>query len=258
MNELKELDSSLVQMDKGPVFSVPDGYFDSFPELLWQKIAENSAASPLGVAPVSPIEDVDLELQALSPLLAGLRGKNPLKVPEGYFDQPDSIAGAPEGLSSPRALPSSQTPLSSREKVVALEGLPSPQEKVAALEGPPSSQKRAKVVSMDRAGQRKNIFYAAASIVAILGLFSLFFALSNNEKAAAEVDIAAELPKLPDAEIKAFLWGEDDVLVMEPVQGPSLAGLEDLALEDLIKDVKDAELQQFIIDNPELLPGKIN
>jgi hypothetical protein len=233
-NELEELNSSLTTISKRSVFSVPDGYFDAFPVLLLERIRTSSQSFVATGTETGDDPDVDQELQAVSPLLAGLRGKNPLAVPEGYF----------ETGSLPVLKP-----------LIQAEEPPSPQ-----LTGDISPVKghQAKVISMDRGGQRKNFLYAAASIVVLLGLLTLFYMLTTEQgKSTTPVNITAELPKLPESELKDFLLGEDE-LVLEPVSSPSLAGLEEIDLEGLIKDVNEDELQQFISENPNPLPEKMN
>jgi hypothetical protein len=55
-------------------YRVPDGYFEHFAESLLVKIQREA-------------DDPDAEIQAISPLLAGLNRKVSYQVPEGYFDE---------------------------------------------------------------------------------------------------------------------------------------------------------------------------
>ena len=73
-DELSGLKSSLPVSDSPNLFSVPEGYFDGLAERILAHVKEQNA----------PAAD---ELQALSPLLAGLSKKLPYSVPKGYFDE---------------------------------------------------------------------------------------------------------------------------------------------------------------------------
>src|SRR5690242_17602484 len=73
--ELKAINSEL-PLEKGDeVYSVPQGYFESFAASVLQRIRLEQAVS------------ASEEIGALSPLLAGLSKKMPYDVPENYFTQ---------------------------------------------------------------------------------------------------------------------------------------------------------------------------
>src|SRR6058998_3078237 len=72
LKELKELNSSLPPAHTP--YAVPEAYFEGFAASVLQKIKGAGA----------PVRD---ELEALSPLLAGISKKMPYAVPENYFQQ---------------------------------------------------------------------------------------------------------------------------------------------------------------------------
>lgn len=118
LQELQELNSSLVPASPAMGYQVPDGYFESLATNVLQRIKAMEALSPAeelahlspllaGISKQSPYtvpadyfagldpaiafyEDLDAqeELAQLSPLLGGLSKKHPFKVPEGYFEKP--------------------------------------------------------------------------------------------------------------------------------------------------------------------------
>jgi len=120
-SELKVLESSLASQSIEDVYVVPVGYFESFPEIMLNRVRNLTAGktsdeatdlSPLldGLSRVTPYilpagyfdgleekimervrayEDYQTsreETRSLSPLLDSLRNNNPYEIPAGYFD----------------------------------------------------------------------------------------------------------------------------------------------------------------------------
>jgi hypothetical protein len=78
-------------------YVVPRGFFEGFAENLMKRIhleAIEFSESESGqkIAEVSPL----LEISEISPLLAGLKNKNPYKVPTGYFEELKATIPTPE------------------------------------------------------------------------------------------------------------------------------------------------------------------
>jgi hypothetical protein len=63
-------------------YVVPAGYFEGFAEILMNRIRFEAAA--LG-DPANNVSSQE-EISEISPLLAGLKNKNPYQVPQGYFE----------------------------------------------------------------------------------------------------------------------------------------------------------------------------
>jgi len=106
LNELKQISSFLVGMDKVNVFTVPPGYFDSVSETVMACLredgrlfanAKDTLSLPAGyfenlaetVLNRIKAQDTALEeIKDLSPLLYAIqKNKNVFEVPEGYFEQ---------------------------------------------------------------------------------------------------------------------------------------------------------------------------
>jgi hypothetical protein len=76
--ELKEISNgALLRMEKKNVFQAPDGYFDSLPNQILQRILQQVPEFSIAA---------QQEIQELSPLLASLKKKPTLSTPAGYFD----------------------------------------------------------------------------------------------------------------------------------------------------------------------------
>ncbi len=88
LTELQEIAPNLgiIGMARVP-YAVPGGFFEEFPESLMNRIRMESASSSefnagQQNAEVSPL----LEIEEISPLLAGLKNKSTYQVPAGYFE----------------------------------------------------------------------------------------------------------------------------------------------------------------------------
>ncbi len=75
--ELHEISTTVAGIERINPFSVPDNYFATFPEKILAIIYQYEIGSS------SPKE----EIESISPLLASLRTKQTLSVPQGYFEQ---------------------------------------------------------------------------------------------------------------------------------------------------------------------------
>src|SRR5688572_13967827 len=74
LQELRELNSTLVNMTAANVYSVPAGYFDGLAQTMLDRIKAMDAANAAD------------ELNYLSPLLSNVSKQNPYTIPGGYFD----------------------------------------------------------------------------------------------------------------------------------------------------------------------------
>jgi hypothetical protein len=72
VKELASISPAVANLDHTFPLVVPEGYFESLPDKILQRIREME----------TPAE----ELESLSPLLAGMEKKTPFAVPEGYFE----------------------------------------------------------------------------------------------------------------------------------------------------------------------------
>jgi hypothetical protein len=104
--------------------------------------------------------------------------------------------------------------------------------------------------------KRTWILYAAAAIVVLVGVFSLFYLLSNNaQPSGVEVNLSAELPKLKSIELNTYLLNSPDDV---PGEALPLASLDEIDFESLINEVNDKELSEFLKENPSLRIETLN
>jgi hypothetical protein len=82
--ELRELSDLVADLGKKNVYRVPEGYFETLPGQILEKVYKNAGTRYNS-------NSADEEIMAISPLLAGLKNKQAFSVPDGYFEQ---LAGA--------------------------------------------------------------------------------------------------------------------------------------------------------------------
>lgn len=78
IKELHEISGVVSNLSKRNVYQVPDGYFDSLPQQILVKVHESILTGQHNL-------DATEEISAISPLLAGLKNKQVLSIPDGYF-----------------------------------------------------------------------------------------------------------------------------------------------------------------------------
>jgi hypothetical protein len=93
--DTEEVSSFLAGMPKVFPMSPPAGYFDQLDAVIMARIAATE-----GTTATASAKDVGEELEALSPMLAGIPKTMPLSVPAGYFDQLSAniVSGVTGGL----------------------------------------------------------------------------------------------------------------------------------------------------------------
>ena len=96
----------------------------------------------------------------------------------------------------------------------------------------------------------------AAMIAGIIGITAWFFYQQNASVVSPSiVNVKSELPKVSEEEMNDFLLSVPE---MPATETPQVAGLENLVIEDMLKDVQDGELQDYIKEMPDLQPEKLN
>jgi hypothetical protein len=104
--------------------------------------------------------------------------------------------------------------------------------------------------------KRTRVLYAAAAVVALVGIFSLLYRANDVQPSpAAVVNISSELPKMKASELNNYLLNSPDDVQAEPL---SLAGLDDVDFESLIDEVNDKELSEFLTESPAIKIESLN
>jgi hypothetical protein len=243
LNELNELNSSLVNHTPQNAYNVPEGYFEMLEALIMRRIKALDASSAAE------------ELSHLSPLLSSASKQMPYQLPAGYFEKleeqlleqiinPIGYKNASEEIASISPLLSS---LQKKETYTA----PDDYFK-KAVETMPAKKETAKVVSL---GYRKWFRYAAAAVVVgIIATASVFIfknKTSSEEKAVAK--LKTELHKMDDSalnELNEFI--DAGLNSKETVQSDATVKKDEV--KELLKDVSDTDLEAFMKDVEDAVP----
>jgi hypothetical protein len=237
LNELKELESSLISVSIQNIYSIPEGYFESLADKVLLRIKALELNDAVG------------ELSVLSPGLANLSKQVPYVVPAGYFEE------LPE--KTLRGIHEKGNVQSAKEELESLSPLLSSLKKEMPFNLPEGYfdtlpvKKEVKVISIS---SRKWFRYAAAAI--LVGVISTIAILINNnansEKSFAKFEkkVDKEIKKASDKELTEFaeLTSESKDLAFNDNKDE---------VKELLKDVPEAELLQFIdeIADPEIVKG---
>jgi len=199
-------------------YQVPGRYFDSLPQTIMQKIRESASAGAdlPGAARMASEEDAFAELSSLSPLLSGISKKSPFEVPENYFAE----------LSDKLISGTRSSGVEVREAQV-------------------SAPVQAKVVTgMFR---RRVLQYAAAAVVSGLVITAGFFLVNrqSQDQLVSSKGLEEKTEQTSDADILNYL--ADQPLSVSDLQLiNSEAEINVDAIPDMLADVSDEELQQYV------------
>ncbi|RYY62141.1 MAG: hypothetical protein EOO05_03845 [Chitinophagaceae bacterium] len=287
-NELNELKSSLAGSGRpGGSFAVPQGYFDGFAQNMLERVRlldvsdELAGLSPVlagvpkvnpysvpsgyfdSLDPMVPNRDEDI---SLSPLMKGLQKKQSFSVPEGYFGKmaapsvADPVSPLLESISrvTPYTVPAgyfaSLNPMQQVAEPVSplLDSISRvtpytvPAGYFASLE-PMAAVRPAKVISMG--ASRWKQYAAAASVVIVISLGSIFY-FNRNTSDSADNIIAAAAKEAPARALDDF-FNLDDAAIDQAIQSDNriLAAVkaqDAKEISKLVKNVPDKEIQAFL------------
>lgn len=186
-------------------YGVPMGYFEQFADNLLLKI-QNEA------------DDPDTEIQAISPLLAGLSRKAPYQVPEGYFDK--------FGIQQEKR-----------------EAFPIPPVEIITRD-PEKIKPAARAVPLRSI--RPFLKYAAAAVITGVIAGAAFLTLHNK----TSPDPLNGLTKVSDQEMANYLENQDIHWVpgTSAVKPTAAVEFDDTEISELLGNVSDAELEQYLPD----------
>ena len=222
VKELNEISQTVANLPDSPVFAVPENYFEQFPGKLMTLIREITTEEINIIS-----EDAREEIKQISPLLGGLKKTTPFSVPEGYFSQLEEKLTSFPGRNAEETDGNSEF----SEPVIP-----------------------AKILRISPVRQLYKL--AAAAIVAgIIGVSAWFYFHQEKTDTPSLATINAELPTVSEKEMKDFLLTIPDMPQPENFQ---VAGLDNLNFQDMLKDVNDDDLLEFIEESPIVQPEKMN
>jgi len=240
LNELRDLGSSLADHTPQNTYAVPHGYFEGFLTHLLNRIKASEAP------------DVSAELSILSPFLSSIPKENPYSVPSGYFDNlevklMESLRQMADYLTSQEEL-TTLSPLLSGIKRGNLYAVPdgyfeglSNELSIAV-----SNKSESKVIPLS---SRRWFRYASAAVVSgaiVLGGIAYFNKPDTKpvEANKAWAKVEKNVQTLSDKELNDFVQYTDAGLDGNEIVAGKSAPAQDV--KDLLKDVSDKELQQFL------------
>lgn len=238
LKELQELSPALASSHPLPVpYNVPEGYFTQLPEtiLALVKVPDNAAG----------------ELETLSPLLRSISKTPPFHLPEGYFkDLTDNTLAETKALAFVQEELEDFSPVLSKLKNAPLYEVPAGyfDQLPNAIMQKLQAQQPAKVVKM---GSRMNLrrYVAAAAVLLVLATGAWwFFQPPTHGTEVAGID-NVKMKSLPDEELISYL--SDQTLASLESSGALASNVEAESdgMQDLLNDVSDEELQQYIDRN---------
>jgi hypothetical protein len=238
--ELKDVSTFLTSAGKQISFSIPDGYFENFAEKLIGRIKAEEAST------------VSEELESLSPLLSQLSRKTPFSIPDGYFaelsDNATTGARAVEFVNGElENLSPLMSNLKSKNVYEAPEGY-FESLSVEVLSKIKQLPQQAKVISINK---RNNwLRYAAAAVVIGFIATTMLFIFNNKNTniSVAKIDekqLADSLHNANDEDILNYMQSHN---IAMPDGSNSVASLDlnDDDADDMLADVSDNELQQYV------------
>lgn len=231
-------------------FNVPSGYFENLADSILEKVKAIEIGSPKD------------EIQALSPLLGKLDNKNPYHVPAGYFDElPGNVTDGAKAIELVNEALENLSPLMNSLKQKNVYEVPAGYFESLATEvlRKAKQQQPSRVISISFS--RKIMRYAAAAVVAgvIVTAGWIYFkdpivspnpdgdVVTNPVKNEAKPIISdKEIKTISDEELLRFIETENNVTDETATTSSSTEEIEATDMKDMLVDVTDEELQQYI------------
>lgn len=239
LQELSELNSSLVNVASQNVYTVPNGYFDGLASQVLNRVRAMEATNAAD------------EIGFLSPTLNNVSRQMPFAVPSGYFDEL-----AEQALQSVRESNDYQT---AKEEIESLSPLLSGLKKQNPYSIPTGYfeqlgmapvKKEIKVVSITH---RRWFRYAAAAVVTgLIVIGGFLFSNSSNRIDPIEQPYAwvkKNIKTVDKADIDAFVQLADEELISQSTVASNPVRPEEI--KELMKDVSDKEIQEFLDETPD-------
>ena len=236
LQELSELQSSLVNAGSENVYRVPAGYFDNLAEQVLSRIKAFNT------------ENATEELNYLSPLLSGISKQMPYTVPAGFFDglAEGVIASVKDGHKTAAEELKELSPFLSGLKKEMPYSVPAGSfEQLDSVTNTKEIKPAAKVVYITR---QKWFRYAAAAVV--VGIIAVGGLLIFNKPTSVNGDdgkiVTNLMKKVSTEEIDKFVQLADEE-VPDVAMVDSRNQVKDKnEIQELIKDVSDKDIQDFL------------
>jgi hypothetical protein len=281
LQELKELQSTLISYADQHTYTVPAGYFEGLTEQVLRRIKAleaTTAAEELNhlsrsltsihgqmpyTVPAGYFEGlaeqvlrrikameaatVSEELSELSPLLAGLSKKMPYSVPVDYFEQLHTEESAATELASISPL------LSGLKKEMPYSVPAGYFEDLVDSVAKKAVKKETKVIAIT---SRKWFRYAAAAVMVGVIATLAFLKFGNDEPKASqplakfEKNLNKEIKKMSEKELNDFL--QYSAAGLDGTENVKIDNIDDA--KELLKDVSESEMKTFLEETADVEP----
>ena len=237
LQELRELQSSLANANSHNTYRIPDGYFDNLVEQVLSRIKALDA------------DDAAEELNYLSPLLNSISKKTPYSVPVGFFDDlaENVIASEKDDYQNPAEELETLSPLLSGLKKEMPYSVPQGYfEELNKTINTEAIKPATKVISITR--QKWFRYAAAAVVIGFVAIAGLLFINKNNP--AGDADPGTIVNKMMK---KVSTEDIDHFVEMVDEKSPVVASTDFKELnevKELIKDISDKDIQEFLDETP--------
>ena len=238
LQELSQLQSSLVSAGSQNVYRVPDGYFDSLAERVLNRIKALNT------------ENAQEELHYLSSLLGSISKKMPYAVPANFFDglTESVIASVKNEHTTPAEELEELSPLLSGLKKEMPFSVP--QDYFEKLNSTIDTKEIKPVVKVISIARQKWFRYAAAAavigFVAIGGLLVFNKNGSIDPKTQSTEWVIKNTKKISTDEINNFVQLADEEAPVVAVVDSKMEIKDKNEIKELIKDVSDRDIQDFL------------
>jgi hypothetical protein len=187
------------------------------------------------------------ELEEISPTVAQIPVKPVFSVPDGYFTLfPERMALIVRQMEDPNAEISEISPvLADISRKMPMEAPAGYFNNPIPIPGTYTESEQASVIPMRKKGF--NMFAIAASVVALVGIFSVVYNQMNPGQPAVTPNVSIEIPKVSEQEMDNFLNAFPDTDISEPMSSAT----DEIDIEVLISDVNEKGLQDFLSDLPD-------
>ena len=238
LTELKAISEVVSGIAPITPYEAPVGYFESLPTIILNRVKALEAKS------------VNEEISTLSPLLSGLRKKPSFTIPKGYFNElPENVVAGTKAIDFVKEELESLPPVLSQLKHKKVYEVP-----VGYFDSFPDmmlnkvrGKKAAPVVQMSFA---KKIFaYASAAMIAGIVAVTVWWTMkpAGSESPDAPA-VLANIDKVSDNELQRYV----ETQMPELNETATYVSTEDMNasdLDDMLADVSEEELQQYLEKN---------
>lgn len=235
--ELAALSEVVAGIPPHTPYEVPAGYFNELPALLLNRVKAADAESAME------------EIATLSPLLSGLNKQTPFSIPAGYFEElaGNAMAGA-KAIEFVQEELENLPPVLSQLKHKAAYEVPAgyfetlPSLLLQKVQAQPSTA--APVISMRP--RRKVWGYAVAAVIAgVLAVTAWWMIRPGTDQGNGAV-LLANMEKVSDNELQVYVENQVPLLDEAVASVGNPEEMDANALDEMLADVSDEELQQYL------------